>query len=125
MIAGPALRTASLNAGSRRPVLKRISRSSRQHGRQLHGELQDAAEQRAPRGRDDERVEVEPRAERDERADDRRVPEHRREVRQEELAMAVQDSERPRRQHEHARHREQDPHDGDQELAPLRPRSPA
>ena len=33
--------------------------------------------------------------------------------------MTIQDSERPRGQHEDARHRKQDPHDFDHELAPL------
>ena len=44
----------------------------------------------------------------DERRDDGDVPHHRREVGDEELAVAVEDAQRPGGQHEHARHREDD-----------------
>ena len=96
-----------------------------QHPGQLNAELQEAADERAPGRRHQQRVELDAAGESDERGDDRRVPQHGREVRQEELAMAVQDAERPGGQHEHARHREEDADDGDHELAPLRLRSPA
>ena len=87
------------------------------HG-QLHQQLQGAAGDRAPGGGGGQRVALAGRAAREhvgpvlqhQRGDDGRVPQHRRDVGQEEAAVAVQHAQAPGRQHQDAGAGEHDAH---------------
>ena len=87
----------------------------RQHSGQLYGQLQGAARHR-PASQVDRQRRQPHAAEANQRGDHRRVPHYRRRVRQEELAVAVENAQAPGREHQQARAGKQNLHQPDGQL---------
>lgn len=85
----------------------------------LHAKLKRAAGYRTPRGDGSEPRQIDVIIKIEQRGDDCRIPGDRRRVGNEEAMMAVQNSQAPRREHEHAGAGEEDPDERDRQVSSL------